>query len=72
MLTDAEYKEIMENKRELELQIVQAEADQQYHDELKDAADARKDHLDLRMSLYNNFLAAAIAEYEAAHPPENP
>lgn len=72
MLTTEQYTELMENKRELQLQIDQAEADDAYHDNLKKAAKARKDQLMLRMSLYSGALKVEIDEYEAAHPPEPP
>ena len=72
MLSDCEYKEIMNRKAILQGNIEGAERDKTKYDDMKKAAQANKECLEGALSLYTNYLHDAIAEYEAAHPPEEP
>lgn len=72
MLTEAEYREIMQRRTVLGGIIDGAARDKEKYDDMKKAAQANKEEAEARLSLYINYLADAIAEYEAAHPPEPP
>ena len=70
MLTDAEYQEIIQRRRVLKGNIEGAERDKEKFDQMKKAAQARKEDAKERLLLYINFLSDAVKEYEEAHPPE--
>ena len=72
MLTDVEYREIMQRIAVLGGIIQGAERDEDKYDDMKKAAHDNKVDCEARLSLYTNHLQAAIDEYETAHPPENP
>ena len=70
MLTDAEYKEVIQNRNTLQGRI---DAHQAEYDRLGVQREKVKESglaLKAQMGLYTNFLKGAIDEYEAAHPPE--
>lgn len=69
MLTDAEYREIIENRNTLQGRI---DAHQAEYDRLSKQREKVKESglaLKVQMTLYTNFLKDAIEEYEVAHPP---
>lgn len=70
MLTDAEYREIIQNRNTLQgrMDAHLAEYDKLgvLREKVKESGLALKDQMDL----YTNFLKDAIEEYEEAHPPE--
>ena len=70
MLTSAEYSHVIRGRSVLQDKIDQAERDKQEYDALLNGADRRKDQLELEMEFYVNYMADAIAEYEAAHQGE--
>lgn len=72
MLSDAEYREIMERRRVLEGIMDGAERDEDKFEEMAGAAHTRKEDAEARLTLYNNYLNDAVEEYESAHPPEPP
>ncbi len=72
MLTEAEYREIMQRRVVMQGIIEGAERDEDKYDDMKKAAHANKVDCEARLSLYTNHLQSAIDEYEAANPPENP
>jgi len=70
MLTDKEYQEIIQRRRVLEGNIEGAERDKDKFDQMKKAAQARKEDAKARLLLYTNYLSDAVKEYEKAHPPK--
>ena len=72
MLTEGEYREIKQRIVVLQGIIEGADRDTDKYDDMKKAAHANKVDCEARLSLYNNYLADAVAEYEAAHPTEPP
>ncbi len=70
MLKINEYQELMQNKALLVSQMNNLDAERENLETMKEAKDALHEQLVLRLELYTNFLSDAIAEYEAAHPPE--
>ncbi len=72
MLNDCEYKEISNRQAVLEGCIQGADRDVEKYEKMKEAAQENRECMVGALSLYTNFLHDAIAEYEAAHPPEPP
>ena len=72
MLSDAEYREIMQRRGVLRGNIEGAERDEDKFEDMAKAAHARKVDAEARLSLYDNFLSGAVKEYDDAHPPEPP
>ncbi len=70
MLTGAEYRHAIRSRTALQGKIDAYEAESGNLENMKEATDAAKEHLEEEMSFYNGFLGDAIEEYEAAHPPE--
>ena len=60
MLTEAEYREIMQRRTVLQGIIDGAERDEDKYDDMKKAAHANKVDCEARLSLYTNHLQAAI------------
>ena len=72
MLSEVAYQEIMQQRAVLKGNIEGAERDKEKYDQMKKAAQDRKEVAEARLTLYINFLQDAVEEYEAAHPPEPP
>jgi len=71
MLSDPEYREIIRRRAILQGDIDGAERDEDIYDKMKAAAHDRRVEAEACLDLYvNGYLKDAIAEYEAAHPPE--
>ena len=69
-LTDAEYRHIMKNKGALESRIKNLTGEiKGLRAQGKTLIDQRDDSVE-EMEFYDNFLSAAIKEYEDAHQPE--
>ncbi len=72
MLSDCEYKEIINRQAVLEGNIQGADRDVEKFEKMKEAAQENRECMVSDLSLYINCLHDAIVEYETAHPPEPP
>ena len=72
MLSDDEYRHIMRNWSVLKDQIKEMARQEVFHEKKYVRCEAEKDRLLEEEKFYSNFVGGAIADYEAAHPPEEP
>ena len=70
MLSDAEYREILQRRQVLHGIMEGGERDEVKFETMAKAAHVRRETAEASLQLYINRLSGDVKEYEEAHPPE--